>query len=149
MSINNLDDNLKNKMAKRIREVRKCLNLNQGQLADHLPCSRSNLSQVENGVFFPGVSILDTLIKKFNVSLDWLFTGKGLMFICEKEKGLNLLDFGKDTEEIKEMLEEMKVSPALKHRLLYDYYSQVGVESIRLKKEDIKQKIKGQKINGE
>ncbi len=142
MSINNHDDNLKNKMAKRIREVRKCLDLNQGQLADHLPCSRSNLSQVENGVFFPGVSILDALIKKFNVSLDWLFTGKGSMFIDEKEKGLNLLDFGKDTEEIKEMLEEMKASPALKHRLLYDYYSHVGVESFRLKGEEIKKKIK-------
>ncbi|NIM18064.1 MAG: helix-turn-helix domain-containing protein [Candidatus Aminicenantes bacterium] len=147
MSINNHDDNLKNKMAKRIREVRKCLDLNQGQLADHLPCSRSNLSQVENGVFFPGVSILDALINKFNVSLDWLFTGKGPMFIDEKEKGLDLLDFGKDTEEIKEMLEEMKESPALKHRVLSDYYSLVGVERFRQQKEEIKKKIKEQMTN--
>jgi hypothetical protein len=90
-------------------------------------------------------------MKKMDVSLDWLLSfpgdvdgcdGKFSMFIDEKEKGLDLPDFGKDTEEIKEMLEEMKASPALKHRLLYDYYSHVGVESFRLNKEEIKKKIK-------
>lgn len=126
MNINNRDDELKNNMAERIREVRKCLDLNQGQLADHLPCSRSNLSQVENGVFFPGVSIMDALRKKFNVSLDWLFTGKGPMFIGEIEKALEILDFGKDTEEVLGMLEKMKASPAIRHGVLSDYYTKCG-----------------------
>jgi hypothetical protein len=81
---------------------------------------------MENGVFFPGVSILDALRKKFDVSLDWLFTGKGPMFIGEKEKALEILDFGKDTEEILEMLEKMKSFPAVRHRVLSDFYTQFG-----------------------
>ncbi|NIM84430.1 MAG: helix-turn-helix domain-containing protein, partial [Candidatus Aminicenantes bacterium] len=81
---------LKAVMAKRIQEIRKALNLKQGELADRLGCSRSNLSQIEHGVFFPGVSILDALSSTFNVSLDWLFRGRGSMFTFEKENVFDL-----------------------------------------------------------
>ena len=124
-----MDNEKKFKMviAKRIHGLRKALNLKQGELADKLGCSRSNLSQIEHGVFFPGFAILNALISTFNVSLDWLFAGKGSMFICEKENLLDLLDFGKDTGEIIEMLKKMKESPAIKHGVLSDYYTKFGI----------------------
>jgi transcriptional regulator with XRE-family HTH domain len=135
------NDKPKKDIGKRIQDIRTALDLKQEQLANRLGCSRSNLSQVENGLILPGFTILAALRKKFNVSVDWLLTGEGSMFIHEKEKELYLLDFGKDTDEIKEMLEEMKESPVLKYRMLSDFFARVGeVRFKRRNKEKNKEK---------
>jgi transcriptional regulator with XRE-family HTH domain len=127
-----IDNEFKKSIGKRVQEIRTALDIKQEALSKRLGCSRSNLSQVENGLIFPGFFILAALRKEFDVSVDWLLSGEGSMFIEEKEKGLYLLDFGKNTDEVKEMLEEMKESRVLMYRMLSEFFSQVGV--IRLKR---------------
>ncbi len=132
----NENDNPKKDIGKRIHDIRAALGLKQEQVALRLGCSRSNLSQVENGLILPGFTILSALRKELNVSVDWLLTGEGSMFIHEKEKGLYLLDFGKDTGEVKEMLEEMKESQALKYRMLSDFFTLIGEARFKRRKKE-------------
>jgi transcriptional regulator with XRE-family HTH domain len=112
----------KNLIGKRIREVRKKLGLSQFQFAAHLGCGRSNISQIENGFFFPTASLLAALKSKFNVSLDWLFSGEGSMFTGEKEKHIDLLDFKENSNDIITMLREMKKSKFIMHRVLAEFF---------------------------
>lgn len=132
MSDNN--DRLKKAVAKRFKYLRNKLNLKQEELAQKLGCSRSNLSQIENELFLPSASLLDELRLKFKVRLDWIFSGEGSMFTDEMQRDLGMLDFGKDTDDIKLMLTEMKKSPAIKYRVLSDFFAYLGKERLKKKK---------------
>jgi transcriptional regulator with XRE-family HTH domain len=113
---------IKTGLGKRLNQARKKIGLNQGEFGEHLGCGRSNISQIENGLFFPTSSLLTALKSKFNVSLDWLFSGEGSMFIEEKEKNLDLLDFKEYSNDIKTMLQEMKNSKFIMHRVLAEFF---------------------------
>ena len=67
-------------IGERIKEVRMKLRLSQQELASELGISQGHLSEVERGIRKPGGEMLNALKHKFNVSLDWLFTGEGMMF---------------------------------------------------------------------
>ena len=112
----------KNSLGERLKQARKKIGLNQVEFGKQLGCGRSNISSIENGVFFPTASLLWELKSKFNVSLDWLFSGEGSMFIEEKEKNLELLDFKEYSNDIKIMLQEMKNSRSIMHRVLAEFF---------------------------
>jgi transcriptional regulator with XRE-family HTH domain len=114
--------NFKSMIGKRIKEVRKNLGLKQDQLAKHLGCSKSNISQIENGLFYPTAQSLILLKSKFNVSLDWLFSGERPMYNDEKNKDLDLLDFKEYSNDIKTMLMEMKNSKSIMHLVLAEFF---------------------------
>ena len=112
----------KNLIGNRVREVRKTLGLSQLQFVEHLGCSRSIISLLENGVVLPSSSILAALKSKFNVSLDWLFSGEGAMFTTDKDKNIDLRDFHEDSKDILAMLQEMKKSKVIMHRVLAAFF---------------------------
>lgn len=134
--MSNNNDRLKKDVAKRLREVREKLQLKQEELAQQLGCSRSNLSQIENEAFLPGLGLLDKLKSKFKVRLDWLISGEGAMFTDEMERELEILDFGKYTGDVKLMLTEMKKSPVALYHILSDFYAYLGIEELKKKKID-------------
>ena len=72
----------------RLKRVRKALGLTQGQLADRLGISQGSLSSAEIGRNFLGTPQLNRLIETFNISIDYLLTGKGPMFIEGKAKSV-------------------------------------------------------------
>lgn len=113
---------IKNSLGKRFKQARKKIGLNQGEFGKNIGCGRSNISQIENGLFFPTASLLMELKSKFNVSLDWLFSGEGSMFIEEKEKNIDLLDFKEYSNDIKTMLQEMKNSKPIMHSVLAEFF---------------------------
>lgn len=121
----NNDKTIKNTIGKRFRDTREQIGLTQTELAKQLGCGRSNISQIESGKNLPGGNILITLKSKYNVSLDWLFSGEGSMFI-ETENDIDLLDFKENSWEVKRMLEDMKNSREVMHRVLSDYLSYIG-----------------------
>jgi len=133
---------LKNMIGKRINEVRKKMGLNQGEFGEHLGCGRSNISQIETGLFSPTARSLAALKSKFNVSLDWLFSGEGSMFIEEKEKNIDLLDFQEYSNDIKTMLMEMKNSKSIMHMVLGAFF-EIKLEKNPSILERKKRKIKG------
>jgi transcriptional regulator with XRE-family HTH domain len=112
----------KNLISNRLRELRKKLGLSQLQFVEHLGCSRSNISLLENGVVLPSASILSALKSKFNVSLDWLFSGEGSMFTTDKDKNIDPQDFREDSKDILTMLQEMKKSKVIMHRVLAAFF---------------------------
>ena len=59
-----------------LKEVRKKKNFNQLKVAMDLSISREALSHYENGKRSPDVEMLVLLSNYFNVSIDYLITGK-------------------------------------------------------------------------
>lgn len=59
-----------------LKEIRKKKNLNQQKIALDLSISRESISYYENGKRSPSVETLVLLSNYFNVSIDYLITGK-------------------------------------------------------------------------
>ena len=59
-----------------LKEIRKKKNLNQHKIALDLSISREAISYYENGKRSPSVETLVLLSNYFNVSIDYLITGK-------------------------------------------------------------------------
>ena len=59
-----------------LKEIRKKKNYNQLKVAMDLSISREALSHYENGKRSPDVEMLVLLSEYFNVSIDYLITGK-------------------------------------------------------------------------
>ncbi len=59
-----------------LKEIRKKKNLNQQKVALDLHISREALSHYENGKREPSLDLLIDMSKYFNVSIDYLITGK-------------------------------------------------------------------------
>ena len=71
-------------LGKRIKTIREERQMKQKQFAASLGISGSLLSQIETGRKNPVYELLYKLMKKYNVSLDWLFSGQGEMFLKKK-----------------------------------------------------------------
>ena len=61
---------------KGLQQVRKARNLNQQKVAMDLNISRESLSYYENGKREPSLALLVEMSRYFNVSIDYLITGK-------------------------------------------------------------------------
>jgi len=59
-----------------LKEIRKKKNLNQQKVALDLNISREALSHYENGKREPSLNLLMEMSKYFNVSINYLITGK-------------------------------------------------------------------------
>ena len=59
-----------------LKEIRKKKNLNQQKVAFDLSISREALSYYENGKRSPNLEMLVALSNYYNVSIDYLITGK-------------------------------------------------------------------------
>ena len=67
-------------MYKRLKELRKSLNIQQGEFAKSLGILQQQLSKYERGENKPSADFFLKLIEKTNVNMNWLLTGKGDMF---------------------------------------------------------------------
>jgi transcriptional regulator with XRE-family HTH domain len=115
-----MKNELKKEIGQRMRKIRKALGYTQEQMVSYFYIGRANYSRIEKGEVHPGALILNTLRLKFNVSLDWLITNNGKMFLRDKDKkeqGIRL-DFGQSAEEISELLNYMEKVPMVKHAIL-------------------------------
>jgi len=79
---------------KRLNQVRKSLDRTLSQMSELSGFSISAIAEMENGKNNPNHDYLLLLAERFNLNLNWLFTGKGAMFLPDFEIKW---DFGKDT----------------------------------------------------
>lgn len=63
------------------------LKLNQTGLADVLGLSRQQLSNIMNGKSFLTQKSLQILFDKYNINLNYLFSGEGSMFLSDSAEG--------------------------------------------------------------
>lgn len=100
---------------KRLRDVRRVLDISQKDFAAQLNVSPSFLSEIESGKTKPGYNFLLKLAAVFDVSPAWLLLEKGAMFFKdEKASAIENDEFGDHTESIKELLWYFKHSPLVK-----------------------------------
>lgn len=111
---------LKRDIGARMRKIRKALNYTQENMVSHFDIGRANYSRIEKGEVLPNAAVLNTLRVEFNVSLDWLITGGGKMFVSAQEKKgkSDSIDFGEYAKEIRELLVYMEKVPMVKHAVL-------------------------------
>lgn len=83
--------------------LRKELGLSQKELGDSIGLSNSGVSNIENGIRSVTDQHVRLLRSEFNVSVDWLRTGEGKMFIQSKT-------FSFDEQAKKSNLTELEVS---------------------------------------
>ena len=114
-----MDEDLKREIGQRVKKVRKEKRLTQSEIVSHFRCGRSNYSKIESGEIMPGGSLMVTLHSKFNVSLDWLITGKGPMYIKDHKQ----LNFGDYSEDMQALIVDMVKDKAVMHAVLSYYYT--------------------------
>ena len=125
-----MKDELKKEIGDRMRKMRKTLGFTQEKMVEFFDIGRANYSRIEKGEVWPGANILHTLRTKFHISLDWLITNTGKMYIQEPEKKVyyKKADFGEYTKEVKELLGYSEKIPMVKHAIL-SYFLEYKVKN--------------------
>ena len=67
-------------MIQRLKEIRKTLGFNQTDFAKHLGITQTAYSMIENGNRPLADKYIKVICSTFNISENWLITGKGEMF---------------------------------------------------------------------
>jgi transcriptional regulator with XRE-family HTH domain len=115
-SILNQDETLRIKeISYRLKQLRKEKDFNQEQVAEFLEITRAAYGKIETGVNEANVRHLLKLSTFYDVSLDWIITGKGAKEDTQR--------FGKHANDVKDMLDDMSASKACLHSMLSYYYS--------------------------
>lgn len=70
----------KSNVSNRLSSLRSKLCITQKKFAEILECSQSKVSDYESGKLSISNSDLEKIAKYYNVNLNWLLTGEGLMF---------------------------------------------------------------------
>ncbi|MCI8844518.1 MAG: helix-turn-helix domain-containing protein [Oscillospiraceae bacterium] len=78
-------------IANRIFSLRKCVGLNQESFGKRIGVTRSAVCNYENGSRSIGEQVILSICREFNVSEEWLRTGKGEMLVPKEEDALDEL----------------------------------------------------------
>jgi transcriptional regulator with XRE-family HTH domain len=98
----------------RLKEAREILRLNQEEFADKIGASRASVSKLESNKGNFGIEIYCNLINNLNISVDWLLSGKGEMFIQENKTNLSEEFRGIVKAEVVALLHEYGVIDTVK-----------------------------------
>ena len=111
-------------MGKRLAAVREHLGLYHGKMAEELCVSRAHYYRLERGETAPHALVLKNLSAVFDVSMEWFFTGKGVMIRSLAKQSSQEWDFGRDEKFVQKMLEKMYKIPPLRYAILsfFDEY---------------------------
>jgi len=133
-----IDTDILEEIGKRIIEIRKRLGLNQKEFAASIDMSPSYLSPIESGKANPTVGFFFRLSNTHNVSLDYLFHGKGSMFrnhkIKKPDEEREFLDSIDSIDDIRWLMEH---SPMSKN-IIIGYCNQFLYENEEIIKKNIK-----------
>ena len=73
----------------RIKEVREILRLSRQEFADKIGSSEPSIGKAERNKGNLGIEVYCNLINNLNISVDWILSGKGSMFIIEKTENIS------------------------------------------------------------
>jgi len=104
-------------IGKRLKEARKKINCTLSEMNEMCGVAKSTLSEMEAGLKKPHHLYLYLLSTKYNININWIFSGKGSMFLDFEIK----LDFGEDNKIIKELFHLLGKFPVLRYEILRHY----------------------------
>jgi transcriptional regulator with XRE-family HTH domain len=116
---------LSKQIGDRFIQLRDSLDYSRNQMAERLDITASTYARYEIGAVLPGPHILMILARRFDLSLDWLITGKGPMFYREREAAVAKEEPGSgllDQPDVLEMLNHMAQLPLFRHEILSFFY---------------------------
>jgi transcriptional regulator with XRE-family HTH domain len=105
------------KISERLKLLRKEKGLNQEHIAKLLDITRAAYGKIDTGVNDATVQHLVKLSDYYDVSLDWIITGKRA-----KEETRR---FGKHSKTVSKMLDDMETRESLLHAILSLYFGQL------------------------
>ena len=110
-------------MDKRLKQLRKVLNLTQQEFADRLNVKRNTIANYETGRNKPVGSVFSLICKEFNVNEEWLKKGTGQMFIKKSTFSLDeYAAINKLTDKEKEIVWRfMELNPDIRNAI-YDIF---------------------------
>jgi len=108
----------------RLKKIRRALGFTQEKMVSFFKIGRANYSRIEKGDVSPSLEILYTLQTVFSVSMDWIISGFGDMFISENKGNEVMSKFDSDPYkgEIADLLIHIEKIPMLKHAILSFFY---------------------------
>ena len=71
-------------IGKRLKELKIALKVTSATLAEKLEIPVRTIGSYERDEAQPGVKFLNALIEHYRVNINWLITGKGMMFLSQK-----------------------------------------------------------------
>lgn len=107
------------KIGNRIKNIRTSLNLKQKEFSKKLNIAASSLSEIETGRYSPGLDVIITLAKEFDVDLYYLLMGEGEMFISPDLLSITRLkEYAFNTEQVRDFLYYFQRSTTLQYSIL-------------------------------
>jgi transcriptional regulator with XRE-family HTH domain len=100
-------------IGQRLRELRHRHRLNQVDMAGILDITSAGYQKIETGINEIGCKHILTIKDHFNISTDWLLSGKN---------STDSQDFEENREDVKKMLADMKASKQVLFSILSQYY---------------------------
>ena len=125
-------------MGERIQSIRKRLELKQKEFAAELCISGPSLSEAEAGNVKPTIEIYYYLTKKFNVNQDYLFMGKGSMFLEEKNMESPLTGAAEDANHFLEAFLMYFKKSKLVRTAMVGHFSTFLLENEQVIEKDLK-----------
>jgi transcriptional regulator with XRE-family HTH domain len=106
-----MDKEKRKKIGERLKQVRKTLGLLQKDVAKEFGIGRTQMTNIEKGKTIPAY-LLDWLQETHRVSIDWIYSGHGDMFLKRTEYHV----------DVKKMIDDFEEHPEFMHRILSEYY---------------------------
>jgi len=106
----------------RVRNIRKALKLKQKEFVKKLHISDASLSDIENGKHNPNFDFLVNLAQEFNVNLDYVFFGKGEMFVDHTlSMSGRIEEFAVNVTDVRKFLYHFERSPIVQYAALTQF----------------------------
>ena len=117
---------MKEEISDRLKKIRQALNLKQKELAIELNIAPSSYSEIETGKSNPGLDIIVTLARKYNVNLYYLLMGEGEMFISPEILSLTRLEeYALNKEHVRDFFRHFQKSESFQYYILSEFTSRV------------------------
>ncbi|MCP4131372.1 MAG: helix-turn-helix transcriptional regulator [bacterium] len=114
-----MEINLKD-IGERFIKARKHLGLSQQEMAKKADISRSFIGHVENGNQNPSYDFLSKIAETYEISIDWLLTGRGTMHLYSHDHYLTNL-----TQPQQQLLEKLQTQPVNKRTALEKVFTDI------------------------
>jgi transcriptional regulator with XRE-family HTH domain len=135
---------------KRVKEIRRRLNISQKDFASTIGISSSSLSEIESGKTKPGYEFFKNITLEYNVNNQYLHTGKGDIFLDSdaENSSQKKIDFGENKKIIEEMIWYFNHVPVVKFAML-EFFKSYLFEKKEMIEEEIEKIQESDKDNKE
>jgi transcriptional regulator with XRE-family HTH domain len=102
----------------RLKQIRKDHHMSQGTFSNKLNISPSHYSRIERGILPLNPLEMDTIVKQFLISINWLITGQGEKSAPKWLKDKIINNVISNDEEVQELVNFLKTFPMYKNQLI-------------------------------